>query len=243
MSRNAANVSSSRQSSRGSHGKYSGYLPPRASAHWLPCLEPGKGKEENVLVVTDHFTWYAQAYITQSQMAQTMAKVLWDNFIIHYRLPEKILLDQGRNFESELITDLWKLTGTTKLGTSLYHTQMNGQYNRFNSTLINMLSMLPLEHKSDWKGSIKMLLHAYNCAHSCAMGFSPYFLMYGRQPWFPIDVTLGTSPKPIVTSTSSEYIQKLRTTLSGPTRRLTSSSRRKCNAISKIMSDIARQCP
>ena len=51
----------------------------------------------------DHFTQYPQAYITQSQMAQTMAKVLWDNFLIHYRLLEEIYLDQGMNFESELI--------------------------------------------------------------------------------------------------------------------------------------------
>ena len=72
------------------------------------CLEPGKGKEENVLVVMDHFTHYTQAYVTQSHMAQSMAKALWDNFIIHYGLLEKILLDQGRNFESELIANLYK---------------------------------------------------------------------------------------------------------------------------------------
>ena len=44
----------------------------------------------------DHFTQYAHVYVTQSQMAQTMAKVLWDNFIIHYGLLEEILSDQGR---------------------------------------------------------------------------------------------------------------------------------------------------
>ena len=62
------------------------------------CLEPGKGREENILVVTDHFTWNAQAFITWSQTAQAMAKVLWDSFIIHYGLLEKIFSDQGRNF-------------------------------------------------------------------------------------------------------------------------------------------------
>ena len=51
------------------------------------CLEPGKGREENVLVITDHFTRYAQAYVMRTQMAQTMAKTLWDKFIVHYGLP------------------------------------------------------------------------------------------------------------------------------------------------------------
>ena len=64
------------------------------------CLEPGKDQEENVLVVPDHFTQYAQAYVMQSQTAQTTAKTLWDNFIVHYGLPKKMLSDQGRNFES-----------------------------------------------------------------------------------------------------------------------------------------------
>ena len=61
------------------------------------CLEPGKGKEK-VPVVMDHFTGYAQVYVTQSQIAQTMTKALWDNFIIHYALLGKILSDQGREF-------------------------------------------------------------------------------------------------------------------------------------------------
>ena len=115
-------------------------------------------------------------------MAQTMAKVLWDNLIIHYGLPEKILSVQGRNFESELITNLCKLTGTTKLRTNPYHPQTNSQCKRFNSTLINMLGKLPPGCKTNWKGSIGTLVHTYNCTHNSIMGFSPYCLMYGRQP-------------------------------------------------------------
>ena len=173
------------------------------------CLEPGKGKE-NILVVTDHFTWYAQTYIAWLKTVQTMAKVLWDNFIVLYRLPGKILSDQQRNFESELIAYLCRLTGTKKLRTNLYHPQTNCQSERLNSTLINMLGMLPPECKSDWKGSIRMLVHMYNCICSSTIGFSPYLLMYGRQPQLPIDVTLGITPKLITMPTSSKYIQKLR---------------------------------
>ena len=59
------------------------------------CLEPGKGLEENVLVVTDHITKYAQVYVTRIQTTQMTAKTLWDKFIVHYGLPKKILMDQG----------------------------------------------------------------------------------------------------------------------------------------------------
>ena len=55
----------------------------------------GKGLDENVLVVTDHFTRYTQVYVTRTQTAQTTAKTLWNKFIVHYGLPKKILMDQG----------------------------------------------------------------------------------------------------------------------------------------------------
>ena len=45
------------------------------------CLELGKGKEENILMVMDHFTHYAQVYVAPSQMALMMAKTLWDNLL------------------------------------------------------------------------------------------------------------------------------------------------------------------
>ena len=137
------------------------------------CLEPGEGLEENVLVVTDHFTRYTQAYVTRTQTTQTTAKILWDKFTVHYGLPEKILLDQGWNFKSQLVADLCMLMGTQKVWTSLYHPQTNGQCERFNSILIGMLGMWPSEKKSEWKNHIGMLVHTYNCTQNSATGFSP----------------------------------------------------------------------
>ena len=82
------------------------------------CLEPGKGLEENVLVVVDHFTRYAQAYITKTQTAQMTAKTLWDKFIVHYGLPKRILMDPGQNFKSQFVADFCKLMGTQKVWTN-----------------------------------------------------------------------------------------------------------------------------
>ena len=79
--------------------------------------------------------------------------------------------------------------GTQKLQTSPYQPQTNGQCERFNSTLIGMLGMLPPGKKSGWKNHIGALVHAYNCTWNSATGFSPYYPMYGSQPCLPVDVT------------------------------------------------------
>ena len=62
----------------------------------------GDTKSTNILVITDHFTKYAQAYITPQQTAIVVARTLWENFLVHYGWPEKILTDQGKSFENNL---------------------------------------------------------------------------------------------------------------------------------------------
>ena len=174
-------------------------------------LEPSKGNIENVLVITDHFTRYALAYPSKTQTAQTTARILWDNFICHYGFPEKFISDQGRNFESDLIKELCKIAGVKKVHTTPYHPQGNGQCERFNSTLCNMLGTLSEEEKSDWKSYLGCMTHAYNCTKHASTTYSPYYLMFGRHPWLPIDVEFGLNkPNCGDNSSKSRYIQKLR---------------------------------
>ena len=138
------------------------------------------------------------------------AKTLWDKFIVHYGLPKKILMDQGWNFESQLVADLCELMGMQKIWTSPYHPQTNGQCERFNSTLINMFGTLPKEKRSEWKNHIGTLVHAYNCTQNSTTGFSPYYLMFGRQPHLPVDGALSLAPHTIMEPNTSKFVQKLR---------------------------------
>ena len=58
-------------------------------------IEPSKGNIEKVSVITDHFPRYAQAFPSKTQTALATAKLLWNNFILHYGFPSKIIIDQG----------------------------------------------------------------------------------------------------------------------------------------------------
>ena len=144
-------------------------------------------------MITDHFTWYAQAIVTSSQTAKCTAQNLWDKFIVHYGLPETILTDQGCNFESDLLKAICEIAQVKKIRTSGYHPQTNGQCEHFNATLINMLGTLPERPKNTWREWVPTLVHAYNCTRNNATGFSPYYLMFGTNPCLPIDMLSGTN--------------------------------------------------
>ena len=177
---------------------------------FLTIEAPRKDKDVNILVVTDHFTRYAQAYITRSQMAPVIANTLWEKFFVHYGFPEKILSDQGRNFESNLIAELCKLAQIKKLRTTPYRPEGNGSCERFNRTLISMIGTLPEELKINWPQHVSTLTHAYNCTRSNATGFSPYFLMYGRQPLLPIDIEFGVFTPDVMGVATQKYVQMLK---------------------------------
>jgi transposase InsO family protein len=178
-------------------------------------LEPSKGAVENILVVTDHFSRYAQAFPTKNQTAQTTAKVLFENFIVHYGFPERLHSDQGRNFESSTIKRLCELAGVEKSRTTPYHPMGNGQCERFNRTLLSMLGTLSSDQKTDWKKHVAAMTYAYNCTVSDATGFSPFYLMFGRHPRLPVDIQFGleVDGSPEISSRAG-YVEALKSRLS-----------------------------
>ena len=110
----------------------------------------------------------------------------------------------------------WKSCGnwlTYAKWTMPYHPKTNGQCEKFNQTLINMIGMLESNEKQHWKDYLHTLVHAYNCTKNNAIDLSLYYLMYGHKPRFPIDIKFGlTSPKTEEHS-HNEFVAKLSTQL------------------------------
>ena len=175
-------------------------------------LEPDSKNTKDILVITDHLTKYAMAMPTRDQKASTVAKCLWGNFLVHYGFPERLYSDQGRDSESHTIRELCSLLGIRKVRTSPYHPRGN-PVERYNRTLLSMLGTLKDKEKSHWCEYVKPLTHAYNCTKNDVTGFSPYELMFRRQPRLPIDIAFGlpvTNKPPL---SHSLYVKKLKSHL------------------------------
>ncbi|XP_069110121.1 uncharacterized protein [Argopecten irradians] len=84
---------------------------------------------------------------------------------------------------------------------------------RFNRTLIDMLGTLEPHQKKDWKSYVGSLTLAYNCTRHKTTGYSPFHLMFGRQPRLPVDLLCGFVEEPTSRSLP-DYIKNLRNRMS-----------------------------
>lgn len=193
-------------------------------------LEPSCGGWENVLVLTDVFSKYTLAVPTRDQHASTVAQVLVTEWFSKFGVPARIHSDQGRNFESTIICQLCDLYGIKKTRTTPYHPAGNGQCERFNRTLHNLLRTLPVSRKRDWSSCLPQLLYCYNTTPHQATGESPFFLMFGQEPRLPVDFLLGKVEGPVGGSVHQwiqEHQSRLKVAFEGANERLREAAERR----------------
>ena len=101
-----------------------------------------------ILVAEDYFTKWIEARAIPDQEAKTIAQKLLDDMFLRFSLPDRLHLDQGRQFEGKLIGELCKLLQVEKTHTTPYHPQGDGLVERANWTILDMLATMVKNHEN-----------------------------------------------------------------------------------------------
>jgi hypothetical protein len=144
-----------------------------------------------ILTYLNHFSKWAEAIPLRNKETTTVANALVDQIFTRVGVPLQMLSDQGKEFDSLLIHELCKRMDIRKIRTTAYKPSTNGATERLHRTLNGMLGRVVSESQRDWCLRLPFIIAAYRAARHEATGYSPNFIVYGRELAAPIDIVLG----------------------------------------------------
>ena len=142
----------------------------------LPVTERGN---RHVVVIQDLFTKWPFVFAVPDQKSTRIARLLAEEVIPWFGVPEALLSDRGTNLLSHLMLDLCKMLGTRKLNTTSYHPQCDGAVERFNRTLKQILRKHAARFGRQWDQFLPGVLWAYRNTRHTSTGEKPSFLLFG----------------------------------------------------------------
>ena len=174
-----------------------------------PISESDRGNRY-VLVMVDQFTKWVECCALPDQSAETVARSFVDNIVARLGCPFELHSDQGRNFESNVVKEICRLLEISKTRTTPYRPQANGQVERFNRTIMQILRCFMQEYHGNWDVYLPLVAGAIRSSVNRSTGFTPNYLMLGREVMRPLDLML---PKLIgdVYSREANFVTKYQT--------------------------------
>jgi transposase InsO family protein len=171
-----------------------------------PLRETSAGNKY-VLVISDYFSKYTEAYPMKDQTAETIANIVVKEWFVKKGPPEELHTDQGANFESNLMKEICRLYDIDKTRTTPYHPQGDGQVERFNRSLMQIVTNLVSKDR-DWDESLGFAFSGYNATIHETTSFTPNMLWHGRELRNTVGNLVPTTDAPATSYT--DYATKLR---------------------------------
>ncbi|GBN48694.1 Retrovirus-related Pol polyprotein from transposon 17.6 [Araneus ventricosus] len=147
-------------------------------------LVTSKNGNKWIIVISDYFTRYTEAYALPDIQSHNVAKVLID-FISRHGVMQTLHSDRGSKFLSNAMQEVYTKLGISKQQTLAYNPRGNGMLERLNKTIIDTLSHLVSVQQVDWCEHLPFALMAYRNARHRILDENPSFLVYGRDPVMP----------------------------------------------------------
>ncbi|GCB83951.1 hypothetical protein scyTo_0024658, partial [Scyliorhinus torazame] len=150
-----------------------------------------------ILVAVEYLTRHHVAVAIPDKRAETVARAFLEHYVLRHGVPERVLSDQGQEFEADVFRLLCQSLGIEKLRTTAYHPQANGMVERFNRTLASKLRCVTDPHQRDWDDHLPYKVLAYNTTVHTSTKQTPFFLRHGHEARLPTDLLLGApAPQP-----------------------------------------------
>src|SRR3954447_8798565 len=109
----------------------------------LPVTRAGK---RYIILAVDFFTKYTEAVATEEADAQAVVKFLYTDVICRHGVPKEITSDRGTEFLNDLVKGFERTYHIRHIKTTAYHPQGNGQTERTNQTVKNILAKICKDH-------------------------------------------------------------------------------------------------
>ena len=155
---------------------------PRAMVSFdIATLPWASGGYRYVLLMTDLFAKFIEAVPMRNQEASSVLKALEQGWFLRHGYPLVLLSDQGRNVDGSLIYRLCATLGISKLRSSPYHPQRDGQAERSVQSFKQALRCLLEERnigETDWPSLVQEVTFACNSYVNASTGYSPNEIMY-----------------------------------------------------------------
>ena len=160
-----------------------------------------------VLVVVDSFSKWMEAYPIPNIEAKTVAERLVLEFISRFGVPLQIKSDRGRQFDCELFKEMCILLDVEHRMSTPFHPQGNSRVERMVKVVGNLISTFCRTYR-EWDRNLPLLTLAYRSTVHDVTGFTPNFIMTGREMSLPLDIMMGALPTSDRKNVP-EYVQSL----------------------------------
>jgi hypothetical protein len=154
----------------------------------LGPLNETKAGNKYIVVFGDYLTKWMEAFAVPDVTTERIAALFIEHIVSRYGTPRELLTDRGSQFTSQLFEKVTSILGVKKTFTTAYHPQTDGLVERFNATLVDLLTHFAGPNFDEWDLYLPLALAAYRRSPHASTGETPHFLMFGRDPVEPYHV-------------------------------------------------------
>jgi hypothetical protein len=182
---------------KASHLKASGTLQPLPIPSWkwedismdfIVGLPNTPQKHDSIWVIIDRLTKTAHFIPVRTiYTTKKYAEVYLDQIVRLHGIPKTIISDRGPQFIARFWEQLQSALGTKLIRSSAYHPQTDGQTERVNQILEDMLRACVIHYGTSWDKCLALAEFSYNNSYQSSLQMAPFEALYGRRCRTPLN--------------------------------------------------------